>query len=165
MAKISLSGLDEYAKKLEQTGRTVVAIMKASVYVGADELANAIRASVEALPTESYADVMKDWRERKPSDGITDKQKQGLLDSLYVSTIKDEDGYVYTKIGFVGYNDVKTNAHPNGQPNPLIARSLESGSSARKKHPFVRPTVNRVKQTALNRMQQQFETMIDNIDK
>lgn len=165
MAKISLTGLDEYAKKLDKIGNAAVGVLKASVYVGADELANAVRASIEALPEEDYADVMRDWRERKPSDGLTDKQKQGLLGSLYISTIKDEDGYVYTQIGFAGYNDVKTASYPQGQPNPLIARSLESGSSARKKHPFIRPAVNRVKQTALNRMQQQFETMIDNIDK
>ncbi len=164
MATIKMTGLEGYISRLNKLGRDAVGICKASVYEGADEVADAVRAAIEALPTESYGDTMADWRDRRPVDAITDKQKQGLLDSLYVERIRDEDGFVFTRIGFAGYNDVKTATYPNGQPNSMIARAIESGSSARRKHPFIRPAVNRVKTAAIARMQQQLTNMIDNIE-
>ena len=57
-------------------------------------------------------------------------------------------------MGFDGYNDIKTKRWPNGQPNALIARACESGSSAMLKQPFVRPAIQRKKDAALEAMKQ-----------
>jgi HK97 gp10 family phage protein len=65
----------------------------------------------------------------------------GLRDSAALRTFKNEDGYVFTQVTFEGYDE-------KGHPNPVKARVLESGSSTRKKHPFIRPAVNRVKAQA-----------------
>ena len=62
--------------------------------------------------------------------------------------MKRKKGSWFLKIGFDGYNSVKSKRWPKGQPNQLIARACESGSSAMIKQPFVRPTLKSVQQAA-----------------
>lgn len=163
MAKIELQGMDDYAAKLEKLGRTGIAISKAAVYEGADEIADAIRASVQSLPTVEAKDAIVAWKAGRPTDGITEEQKQGLLDGLSIAKMRTEGGYVNTRVDFVGYNNVQTRAYPNGQPNAVIARAIESGSSARRKHPFVRKAVNSAKGRAQTRMGDKIKDMVDKI--
>ena len=83
-----------------------------------------------------------------PYSRLSDKEKQGLLDGFGVSPMQDDGGYINVKLGFDGYNGVKTKKYPKGQPNALIARVTESGSSYREKTPFIRPAVNASKKQA-----------------
>ena len=62
--------------------------------------------------------------------------------------MENDNGYINTKIGFDGYNATKTKKYPNGQPNALIARSIESGTSKHQKTPFVRPAISKAKAKA-----------------
>lgn len=73
----------------------------------------------------------------------------GLRDSAALRTFRNDAGYVYTQVTFDGYDE-------RGNPNPVKARVLESGSSTRKKHPFIRPAVNRVKLAAEFMIEQEF---------
>lgn len=65
----------------------------------------------------------------------------GLRDSMALRTFVNENGYIYTQVAFDGYDE-------RGHPNPVKARVLESGSSTRQKHPFIRPAVNQVRARA-----------------
>lgn len=161
MAKIEFKGIEDYSKQLDKLGRTGLGIIKAAVYVGADEIADSVRQSIESLPTmASEKSAIIAWRQDVPSEALTQKQKDGLLQGLGLSPMQEKNGFVYTKLGFAGYNDVRTKSYPNGQPNSLIARSLESGSSARKKHPFVRPAANRARGAAVDRMAGKVDEML-----
>lgn len=73
----------------------------------------------------------------------------GLRDSAALRTFRNDNGYVYTQVTFEGYDE-------RGHPNPVKARVLESGSSTRQKHPFIRPAVNRVKLAAEFMIEQEF---------
>lgn len=73
----------------------------------------------------------------------------GLRDSAALRTFKNDNGYVYTQVTFDGYDE-------RGHPNPVKARVIESGSSTRQKHPFIRPAVNRVKLAAEFMIEQEF---------
>lgn len=64
-----------------------------------------------------------------------------LRDSTVLSKMKNDDGFIYTQVKFEGY-DYK------GTPNAIKAAVLESGSSTRAKHPYIRPAVNRVRKQA-----------------
>lgn len=163
MAKIIMRGLDEYMKKLEALDVSRTAVMKVAVYEGADEVADAIREAIKALPEVKTSKAVSDWRQQVPVDGITKAQKDGLLDGLYVARMEDDLDSVYTTIGFDGYNRVKTKKYPKGQANSMIARAVESGSSARRKTPFVRPAVNRVKDRAIQRMADKLDETINQI--
>ena len=73
----------------------------------------------------------------------------GLRNSAALRTFQNENGFVYTEVTFEGYDE-------RGHPNPVKARVLESGSSTRQKHPFIRPAVNRVKLAAEFMIEQEF---------
>ena len=55
-----------------------------------------------------------------------------IIDKILVN------GFYNVKIGFDGYNSVKTKRWPSGQPNAMVARSIESGTSWMTKQPFMR---------------------------
>ena len=163
MATIEFKGIDVYSKKLSKIGRDGVAICKMAVYEGADEVANAIRKSTERLPTISDVKAVAKWKKNEKIDCPTEKQKAGLVKGLNISPMKDDMGYIYTRVSFVGYNDVRTKAYPKGEPNAMIARSIESGSSARSSIPFVRPAIRSCKSVAVARMAKKVEELIYNI--
>lgn len=163
MAKITMNGLAEYTKQLAALGANVDGMVKAAVYEGADEVADAVREAVKALPEVKTSEAVANWRQQVPVDGITKAQKDGLLDGLYLSKMAVETDSIYTQLGFDGYNRVKTKTYPKGQANSMIARAVESGSSARRKTPFVRPAVNRVKERAIQRMAEKLDQTIKNL--
>jgi len=78
----------------------------------------------------------------------------GLRDSAALRTFRNDDGFIYTEVTFSGYDE-------KGHPNPVKARVLESGSSTRQKHPFIRPAVNRVKGAAEFEIERNLNNIID----
>lgn len=163
MATIEFTGIDEYAAKLRALGKAGTSICRAAVYDGAAVLADAVRQKIESLPTIEPKEAVIAWWNEIPVRGITQEQKDGLLDGLHVQRIRDENGFICTEVGFAGYNSVETRKFPGGQPNALIARSMESGSSARDKQPFIRPTVNQVRGAAETAMEIKINDMISKI--
>jgi len=153
MAKIEMRGMDAYLSELRKLGENTEPVCKAAVYAGAKVIADEIKQATSGLNRVTDAEAMAAYHEKKPVK-ISVSQKIGLVKSLGIAPIMDKYGVVSTKIGFDGYNDVKTERWPNGQPNALIARACESGSSAMLKQPFVRPAIQRKKDAALEAMKQ-----------
>ena len=116
------------------------------------------------LPAVSDAEALKAYRSRTPC-ALSVTQKQGLIASLGLSTMRDAGGYINTKLGFDGYNAVKTRKYPGGQPNALIARAAESGSVALIKTPFIRPGVKAAKKAAEKAMEKTLDEEIEKIMK
>ena len=131
VAKFEAQGLDEYMAKLKAMGESVEGSIKRAVYPAAGMVIEAIKANT-------------------PSDGAAG----GLKESMALRTFNNENGFVYTEVTFNGYDE-------RGHPNPVKARVLESGSSTRKKHPFIRPAVNRVKAQAESMMASEFEKICE----
>lgn len=153
MAKVEMRGMDAYLSELRKLGENTTPVCKAAVYAGAKVVADEMKRATQALDRVTDAEAMAAYHERRPTK-ISVSQKIGLVKSLGIAPITDKYGVVSTKIGLDGYNDVKTERWPNGQPNALIARSCESGSSAMLKQPFVRPAIQRKKDAALEAMKQ-----------
>lgn len=147
MAKIKFDGLDAYERKLSRLGKAGKDIAGKAIYVGAGIIADEIRAGAEALPAKPDIEGLAAYRRKSPAP-LTESAKQGILDGLGIAPMQEENGYFYVKVGFEGYNRIKTRKYPKGQPTAMIVRSLESGSSVSKKRPFVRPAVNRKKEEA-----------------
>ena len=138
VATLEIEGLEEYEQMLSELSdpETVRAICGETIYAGAKVMADAIRAEIESIPVISQEDNRM-GTETDKLNGITGKQKSGLLNGFGVSPMSHRDGYYDVKIGFDGYNSVRTKNYPNGQPNAMIARSVNSGTSFREKNPFV----------------------------
>ena len=141
MATFQFGGIDNYIKQLNrlQAG-TRDGVIGKTVYAGADVVANSVRAAIQSLP---------EGKEGDSSLGIvTPAQKRGLLEGFGISRMRDDNGFVNVKLGFDGYNSVKTKKYPNGQPNALIARAVNSGTTFRKKTKFVDKAVDSAKKAA-----------------
>ena len=148
MAKIEMKGLDEYTAKLRQLElASKEEICGKAIYKGASIVADAIREELKQLPTdESFGTT------QNPAKGIKAIQKAGLIQSLGITSMKEQNGFWNVKIGFDGYNKVKTARWPKGQPNAMVARSAESGTTWLQKSPFARPAVRRTKKTCIEVM-------------
>ena len=57
-----------------------------------------------------------------------------------------------TKLGFDGYGSIPTRKYPKGVPNQMLMRSIESGTSFRKKNAVVRKSVNGARKKAVKTM-------------
>lgn len=157
MAKMTIKGTDELALKLSKLGKMSVEIAKDVVMAGAQPVADEIRKGLESLPV----DELKQLKDGETFNVSPYGEIKDLLDSLGI-TKPDVDGAgnVNTKIGFDGYGSYPSKKYPKGLPNPLLARAIESGSSVRKKMPFVRSAVKRSKKKALEEMQKKCDEEI-----
>lgn len=139
-------GLDSYISYLQKIDAVTDEVIGEAVYEMAKVVADSVRSGIQALPTVSNQANIATYK--KGYSRLSDEEKQGLLDGFGVSPMQDDGGYINVKLGFEGYNSVKTKKYPKGQPNALIARVTESGSSYREKTPFIRPAVNASKKQA-----------------
>lgn len=138
MAKFQFKGLEMYIFKLDELSGDSEEIIDKAIQSGAGLIADAIRQNIERLPVVKQ----KKWASKEnPLNGISSVQKTGLLNSLGISPLEYKNGMYDRKVGFDGYNKQITLKYPKGQPNILIARSIEKGTSFRKPLPFVDPAV------------------------
>ena len=140
------NGLNSYIEYLQKINAVTDEAIGEAVYEMAKVVADSVRSGIQALPTVSNQANIATYK--KGYSRLSDEEKQGLLDGFGVSPMQDDGGYINVKLGFDGYNSVKTKKYPKGQPNALIARVTESGSSYREKTPFIRPAVNASKKQA-----------------
>ena len=127
MARITFKGVEEYEKKLSLLAKDTEQICGAAIYEGASIVADEIKAGIRPLPRKT---------------GVTQK---GLEDGFGISKLREDNGFYNVKLGFAGYN-------ANGEPNVMMARIMESGTSKVPKHPFVRPAINRAKAAVQDKM-------------
>ncbi len=161
MAKFDLTrGFVAYELMLSQLSASTKDIAKEAVFEGAKIMADAIREEIENIPE------VENNQHGTPDSllyGITKEQKQGLLDGLGIAEMWDDFGKISTKIGIAGYNSIITAKHKKGQPNPLIARSIISGTSFRKKYDFVSKAIKKASEKAEEKMAEVIEQKIDEI--
>lgn len=149
LAKMTIRGFDELELKLSQLGKMSTEIAKDVVMAGAQPVADEIRKGLNSLPV----DELKQLKSGEKFNVSPQGELKDLADSLGIAPPDiDHAGNVNTKVGFHGYGSYPSKKYPQGLPNKLLARSIESGSSVRQKRPFVRTAVNRAKPTALKEM-------------
>ena len=162
MATITFKNGEEYALKLSQlANQRLTEVCGAGIYDAAELVADAIRQELESVPTD------EGWgTEKTQTIGPRAVQKEALLNTLGVAEMQtDENGFLNVKIGFDGYNHVTTKRWPNGQPNQMIARAIESGTSWMRKNRFVSRAVNKTRKRAIEVMRKRVETEIEKIMK
>lgn len=154
-------GLDSYISYLQKIDSVTDEAIGEAVYEMAKVVADSVRSGIQALPTVSNQANIATYK--KGYSRLSDEEKQGLLDGFGVSPMQDDGGYINVKLGFDGYNSVKTKKYPKGQPNALIARVTESGSSYREKTPFIRPAVKAARKPAEKAGQAKIDEKIKSI--
>ena len=144
MAKLKVEGLTNFITSLDELSKALPGDLGHAVFVGADIVTNEIRKNIEAIPVGKH-----------PTKGeILDYQKEGMLQGLDIAKAQRTDDEVNVLIGMGGRNS-------HGQPNILIARSIEGGTSwGRKANPFIRRAVNKTRKQAESAMAKALEEAI-----
>lgn len=127
-------GIDQYINNLTNLEMRTDGLIGRAVYQGAKIVTDAVKKNLEAIPTD-------DRPSAETRNGLRTIQKEALKASLGIAKHQIDGGYYNVKVGFDGYNNIKTDKYPQGQPNAMIARTIEAGNSFTKKHPFVGPAV------------------------
>lgn len=109
---------EEFAIKLSKLDTDFERIAKKAIYAGVEIIADAMKVNLENI--------------------LSDEATGQLVASMGTTPIKNTNGEWNAKVGFDGYNT-------DGVANQLIARVLESGTSTRKKKPFIRKTLNQTR--------------------
>lgn len=157
-------GLDNYIAYLQSINAVTDEMIGEAVYDMAKVVADKVRANIQALDAAPKGKTTYYVTETMIKSQLSEEQKKGLLDGFGVSPMQDDNGYLNVKLGFDGYNSVKTKKYPQGQPNALIARVTESGSGYREKTPFMRPAVNATRKKAIKAAQVTIDEKIEAID-
>ena len=151
MAYVKVKGLDEYAEKVQRLSKNADKIIRRAVYKGGGVVADAVKKGLGDIPIQEGPNGYA--RRGEKLTGVSSRQKKDLIKSMGLAPIQEKElGYINTKLGFDGYGSVPTKSHPNGIPNTLLMRSIESGTSFRKKNAVVRRSVNQAKASAVKAM-------------
>lgn len=159
MAKIVFKLGEEYTEKLKKLADRSDEVAERALHEAAGIVADKIRENIRALPEEKFRYL----RDGDMFNGVPRDQKEFLLYCFGISPIKrDREGILAVKIGFANHAGIySSKTYPNGLPAQLIAGSIESGTSVRQKHPFVRPAVNATKKAAEEAMQRVIDEEIE----
>ena len=150
-----LIGLEEIQKHIEGLAEGTDGLLSKALFEGAKVMADGLKGAIEALPEDPGFKNIK--RGDNPRNVVTAEDKADMIAHMGISRFQKKTGQVYARVGFDGYGSIKTKAFPQGRPVVLIARSINSGSSVRVKHPFTKPTINKYKQAANDAMRKAVE--------
>ena len=138
MARCTFMAGEEFSLAISRLATGSEEIFKKAIYAGADVIADKIKSNLEGvLSSEATGELVASF-------GVTPIEK-------------DSEGNFNAKIGFDGYDS-------KGVANQLKARVIESGTSKKQKHPFVRPAVNATKKQAVARMGEIINEEINKLD-
>lgn len=157
-------GCDKYVAQLEKLNADTAEIIGEAIYPAAGIVTDQIKANIQNLKVSGRNS--RRGTQADPIDTITSAQKQGLIDGLGISKMKDSDGFVNVKVGEDGYNsqvsdmNVKAGWTSTRQANAMIARAVESGTSFRKKTPFIEPAVRKTRKEAEQAMEEELDKQI-----
>ena len=138
MAKFDASGTDEMIRLLNGLGKETEKVCSMALYKGMQVAADALAEAIEALPTERFHPMPGSRNGKEPLNVLTEDDKADMLAGIGIAKFEHTGNGVSSAASIEGYSRHKSTRFPNGIPLPMIARSIESGSSARKKHPFIR---------------------------
>ena len=140
MATIKIKSGNDYLAKLQALESGTDEIVKKAIYDGAGVVADAIKAKIPGIP-QTHHYILDDL---EASFGIS-------------PILQDQKGDWNAKIGFDGYGSHPTAKYPQGLPNQMMVRAIESGTSFRDKHPFVRPAVRQTQKACEEAMENRID--------
>lgn len=150
--------LDKISEMLAKIGEKTEAVAKKALYEGAGVVADEIQKNANAIPTAPFHYVKDGTRLPSP-------EEKEIVVNAGVGIAKFEGGgsEVNTSVGYKasGYAILKNRL----KPVPLIAASINSGTSFMKKQPFFRKAANSGGKKATTAMKAVVETEFEAITK
>lgn len=158
MPKVTVKGLTETVKMLEQIEKDTDDILEESLKKGGGIVTDIMRSELNQLKTsdEYHAEGM---RYARP------EEKKGLLNALGYTPVKMDGSKFDINTGFDGYNDHITKKYPKGHANQMIANAINKGTSFIVAQPFINRTRNKAKTQAVEAMQEELDKEIKRLTK
>ena len=152
--KFEVDGMEDFIQLCVYTDKQLDKTIGRAVYPAAQYLANQVKSAINDLQTDdSHGDAMK--------LGPTTRQKEGLQKSFGIARLRRKGNGFNVKLGFDGYNDIMQGKWARtGQPNAMIARSVNKGTSFMRPQPFMDRTVAREAQATIDILDKQFNEEI-----
>lgn len=150
---ITTSGLDETLAMLERVSETKN-FLPQCLYTGAGVVAKEMKTQLSALKTDSK--VKNGMRNVYPYE------KEVLIENFGIAPFLTEMDAMNTKIGFDGYYE---NKRGEQRPVPLLANSVNSGTSFLRKQAFKDKTYRASKNKSVEEMQKSLDKSISKLTK
>lgn len=154
MARAKIVGITDYLEQLEKIQESSSEAVGKMIFDGAGIVADEVRRRILMIPEREVYETSSGHNHTR---GITDVEREGLLDTLGITKMRNDSGFINVAIGFDGYNANVTKSYPNGHPNSMVARTIESGTSWLAKTPFIAPAVQATKGSAVKAMEKVFD--------
>ena len=154
MARFQFDGVDEYINQLEKIYGKTDEIAGQAIYNGAGVVMQHVLMGIDSIATDNHFGTAEN-----PCNGPSTYEKNGLYRSVGIAKARWDGDFYNVKIGFDGYDEIKTKKWPNGRPHSMIARSIESGTSFMKKQPFMR----KAEQSARGPCEQVMQATVDKV--
>ena len=130
--RLQWTGTEELLRKMEKLPEKAEKIASEALYEGAGVMADAITQSVHSIQTEEFK-YASGGKKRKPSP-----EEKAILESAKhgIAKFRKDGTSVQTSIGFENAGYAKLG--DKEVPIPLIANSINHGTSFMQKQPFLR---------------------------
>lgn len=149
------TGVEKLEKDLQSLYGDATGVIAQAVYVGAGKVADAYKAEIAKIPVDNRPYVREGMK-----TGLQSRQIAGLMEGAGIAHFQHSNGMVETKVGMDGYNDIRTERWPQGQPNAMVARSITAGTSWLRPYDFVGRTRRAVADQAKTAMAAKVEEEI-----
>ena len=141
--KMEVRGEEELLRKMEKVPEKAREIAAQALYEGAGIVADAVSRSVHGIETKPFIKAQGGFQR------VASPEEKAILESAPhgVSRFKKTPDDVNTSIGF--QNSGYATLGGKTVPVPLIANAINSGTSFRKKQPFIRQAFTQSKAAAV----------------
>lgn len=147
-ASITDKGGTDWLLQLSRMRKGSREIIEKALRSGANIMADELRSATASLPVdEHYA------KSGEMISGIKQAQKDGLLAGFGISPVDSDSGTYDVHVGWEGYNSIVTKRWPKGQPNAMIARSVNAGTYFMRATPFIDRTRSKCKRKSEQAME------------
>ena len=158
MPTFKVEGMDDFIDLCIKTDRTLTSVIGKSIYPAGKHMGNAIKQSILEIEVDDGS-----HHEKRLRRGPSSKQYRGLIESFGIAKMHAGNNGYNVKCGFDGYNSVVTPKYPKGQPNAMIARSVNKGTSSMVAQPFMDNTVSREEIRTIEIIRENFEQQMERI--
>jgi len=157
---VKTEGMEELERVLYALGEKAENIASGALYEGAGIMADEMKKDAESIRTAPFQ-YAAEGKTRLPSP--QEKAVVTGAGKLGIAKFRKEDGEVNTSVGYgrSGYAEMAGKI----VPIPLIANSINSGTSFMQRQPFVRKAKNRGGKRAMEAIKETIEKKVEELIK
>lgn len=162
MAKISVSGLDQYVNKLGILQKQAHEINRGALGEGAGYAADEIRSAVAGMPT--MTEETRKYGEHRLY-GATDNELAQILNNLGIKRFSENGGKISTQIGFGGYVYTPSKKFGNRIPTGMLVQCINYGTRFRQGTHTLDKVTNAIKKDVSDKIQKYIDKEVEKIMK